>query len=68
MRVLSSPNNSDGSINQLIKVYFSTKKNLGFSNQERLAEPLINFYIINCQVTKTIENAQVPPRETWEGD
>ena len=48
--------------------YISQNNPLGFSNRERLAEPLINFYIINCQVTKTIDDAQVLPREMWERD
>ena len=47
------------SINQ--SKYISQNNPLGFSNQERLAEPLVNYYMVKCQVTKTIEGAQEPP-------
>ena len=59
--------NINQSINQ--SMYISQSNPLGFSNRERLAEPLVNLYIIyNCQATKTIWGAQIFPRETRERD
>ena len=42
-------------------IYISQNNPIGFSNRERLAAPLINLYMVKCQVTKTIEGAQEPP-------
>ena len=48
-------------LKNLTPIHISQTNPIGFSNRERLAAPLINLYMVKCQVTKTIEGAQEPP-------